>query len=396
MTAHFATESSREVIRLLEQAGYEAVFVGGAVRDYVLGKPATDIDIATSAKPEEVKALFPMTVDIGTAHGTVLVLMNGEPIEVTTYRTEGTYSDHRRPDEVQFVTSLREDLLRRDFTMNALAMTKDGELIDLFGGQEDMTRQLIRAVGHAADRFDEDALRMFRAVRFTSVLDFAIEEDTFEAIRSYAPRIQYISVERLKAEMGKLFKGANPIKAFHFIEQTGLASHLPLFPESIDKINKMVPFETATEGWACVMLAGGFTPGQVAKAYKLSNAEKTFLSAVHQASTVRYSALFTIDDYYKFDVAVLLLAEKWVHVMGHSSQVLTKREVISKKQSLPIQSVADLAVTGKDLLGWTGLRGGRWTGEWIGKITIAVLHGKCENNPNNIKEWFFNEFKSEK
>ena len=106
MTALFATESSRQVIRVLEQAGYEAVFVGGAVRDYVLGKPATDIDIATSAKPEEVKALFPMTVDIGTEHGTVLVLMDGEPIEVTTYRTEGTYSDHRRPDEVQFVTSL--------------------------------------------------------------------------------------------------------------------------------------------------------------------------------------------------------------------------------------------------------------------------------------------------
>ena len=143
----------------LENAGYEAVFVGGAVRDYLLGKTATDIDIATSAEPEEVKAVFPITVDIGTAHGTVLVLMNGEPIEVTTYRTEGTYTDHRRPDEVRFVKSLQEDLRRRDFTMNALAMTKDGELIDLFGGKADMADRIIRAVGNAADRFNEDALQ---------------------------------------------------------------------------------------------------------------------------------------------------------------------------------------------------------------------------------------------
>lgn len=396
MTAHFATESSRQVIRLLEQAGYEAVFVGGAVRDYVLGKPATDIDIATSAKPEEVKALFPLTVDIGTEHGTVLVLLDGEPIEVTTYRTEGTYSDHRRPDDVQFVTSLREDLLRRDFTMNALAMTKDGELIDLFGGQQDMARRLIRAVGHAADRFNEDALRMFRAVRFTSVLDFAIEEATVEAICAQAPLIQHISVERIKAEMDKLFKGANPEKAFHFIQQTALASHLPLFPTNVDKLGRMVPFETALEGWACLMVAGEFPYLEVAKAYKLSNTEKSFLAAVHQASAKRFNGLFTLDDYYTYDLAVLLLAEKAVQVMGDTRQALSRQAITSMKQSLPIQSLADVAVTGKDLMIWTGLRGGRWTGEWMGKITKAVLHGRCENNPNNIKEWFLYEFKCEK
>ncbi|MFJ7933468.1 CCA tRNA nucleotidyltransferase [Sporosarcina sp. NPDC096371] len=396
MTAQFATESSREVIRLLEKAGYEAVFVGGAVRDYVLGKPATDIDIATSAQPEEVKAVFPKTVDIGTEHGTVLVLMNGEPFEVTTYRTEGTYSDHRRPDEVQFVTSLRQDLLRRDFTMNALAMTKEGELIDLFGGQQDMSRQIIRAVGHAADRFQEDALRMFRAVRFTSVLGFDIEDETFEAIRDHAQQIQYISVERLKAEMDKLFKGENPVKAFQFIQQSELASHLPLFPPKMDVLNQTSPFETAIEGWACLMVAGDFTPADVAKAYRLSNAEKSYLTSVHQAFAKRSIALYTLDDYYAFELGVLLLVEKLVHAKGRLNQELSKVEITSAKQSLPIQSVADLAVTGKDLLTWTGLRGGKWTGEWIGKITMAVLHGICENNPNNIKEWFLHEFNCER
>ena len=396
MTDLFGTNPSREVIHLLEQAGYEAVFVGGAVRDYVLGKPATDIDIATSAEPEEVKAVFPMTVDLGTEHGTVLVLMDGEPIEVTTYRTEGTYTDHRRPDSVQFVKSLREDLLRRDFTMNALAMTKDGELIDLFEGKQDMARQLIRAVGNAADRFNEDALRMFRAIRFASVLGFTIEQETFEAICDKAAQIRHVSVERLKVEMDKLLSGAHPAKAFRCIQDTTLGLHLPLFPKDITQLTELVPFDSAREGWACLMAVGQFTPLDVTRAYKLSNVEKSFLSSVKQALTKRTVQPFTVDDYYAFDIDVLLTAEKLVHVLRNTSDKLSRAEIVARKQSLPIQSLADLAVNGTTLISWTGLRGGKWTGEWIGKIAYAVLHGRCENDPNNIKEWFLHEFNCEK
>ena len=124
--------------------------------------------------------------------------------------------------------------------------------------------------------------------------------------------------------MDKLFTGGNPVKAFHVIQQTGLAKHLPLFPMTIDKLNEMAPFETAIEGWACLMVAGDFSYLEVAKAYKLSNVEKSFLSAVHQASMRRSSGLFTVDDYYRFDLAVLLLVEKWVHVMANTTQALSK------------------------------------------------------------------------
>ena len=133
----------------MEEAGYEAVFVGGAVRDHLLGKEASDYDIATSATPSEVKNVFTQTIDVGIAHGTVMVLMDDEPIEVTTYRTESTYTDHRRPDQVNFVRYLKEDLERRDFTMNAIALTLNGELIDPFGGKTDLHNQKIRAVGNA-------------------------------------------------------------------------------------------------------------------------------------------------------------------------------------------------------------------------------------------------------
>jgi len=396
MTTSFGTAPSREVIRILENAGYEAVFVGGAVRDHLLGKTATDIDIATSAEPEEVKAVFPITVDIGTAHGTVLVLMNSEPIEVTTYRTEGTYTDHRRPDVVRFVKSLQEDLRRRDFTMNALAMTKNGELIDLFGGKADMADRIIRAVGNAANRFNEDALRMFRAIRFTAVLGFDIEEQTFKAICDNAEQIRYISVERLKAEMDKLFVGDNPVKAFHSIQNTGLNLHLPLFPKDNEKLNRTVPFESAIEGWACFMIAGNFSPSDVARAYKLSNVERTFLATVTDAYANRMGRQFTIDDYYKYDLATLITTEKLFQSIDNNGGSIRVAEIKQMKQSLPIQSVADLSVDGKKLMEWTSQKGGRWIGEWLGKIEKAVLYGTCENDPNDIKEWFLYEFNREK
>ncbi|KAA0966118.1 CCA tRNA nucleotidyltransferase [Sporosarcina sp. ANT_H38] len=396
MISLFGTAPSREVIRTLENAGFEAVFVGGAVRDYLLGKTATDIDIATSAEPEEVKAIFPQTVDLGSAHGTVLVLMNGEPIEVTTFRTEGTYTDHRRPDEVRFVKSLKEDLRRRDFTMNALAMTKDGELIDLFGGKVDMADRIIRAVGNAADRFNEDALRMFRAIRFTAVLGFNIEEQTFKAISDNAGQIRYVSVERLKAEMDKLFASANPMKAFHSIQNTGLNLHLPLFPEDNEKLNRTVPFESALEGWACFMIAGNFSASDVARAYKLSNVEKLFLSSVKEAYTNRLACQFTIDEYYQYDLAVLFTTEKLFRSMLDNVETISCTEIRQMKQSLPIQSIADLAVDGKKLMEWTSQKGGRWIGEWISEIEKAVLYRTCENNSNDIKEWFLYEFNREK
>lgn len=163
------------VIEQLEEAGFEAVVVGGAVRDAILHRPAHDVDVATNALPQEVKTVFNRTVDIGIQHGTVLVIVPEGPVEVTTYRTDGEYTDHRRPEEVHFVRSLKEDLQRRDFTMNAIAMRKDGSFVDFYGGQRDIKAGVIRAVGEAKVRFAEDALRMLRAVRFSAQLGFRLK-----------------------------------------------------------------------------------------------------------------------------------------------------------------------------------------------------------------------------
>lgn len=171
------------VLAKLEQAGFEAYFVGGSVRDTLLERDVADIDIATSAFPEEVKQVFMRTFDTGIEHGTVSVLEAGEIYEITTFRTEGTYADFRRPDEVVFIRSLEKDLERRDFTMNAIAMGLDGRFIDPFDGQKDMMNKQIRAVGEPWERFHEDALRMMRGVRFVSQLGFSLERRTYEAMQ---------------------------------------------------------------------------------------------------------------------------------------------------------------------------------------------------------------------
>ena len=198
------------IINTLEEAGYEAYAVGGCVRDSILGREPDDWDITTSAKPEETKHLFPRTVDTGIKHGTVTVLLGGEGFEVTTYRIDGTYEDGRHPTEVTFTANLKEDLRRRDFTINAMAYNDRSGLVDLYGGLADMENRVIRCVGDAGERFYEDALRMLRAVHFSAQLGYRIDEATGEAVRALAPNLQKISAERIQAELVKLVTSPHP------------------------------------------------------------------------------------------------------------------------------------------------------------------------------------------
>ncbi len=203
-------KNANRIIHTLQNAGYEAYIVGGCVRDAILGREPGDWDITTSAKPEEVKALFHRTIDTGIEHGTVTVMLDKEGYEVTTYRVDGKYEDHRRPTSVTFTASLLEDMKRRDFTINAMAYNETEGVIDHFGGIEDLERKIIRCVGEPKERFDEDALRILRALRFSAQLDFSIEEKTQEAIRNQAMFLQDISAERIHVELTKLLTSRHP------------------------------------------------------------------------------------------------------------------------------------------------------------------------------------------
>ncbi|MBE5970115.1 MAG: CCA tRNA nucleotidyltransferase [Lachnospiraceae bacterium] len=205
-------EAVENIIETLDKAGFEGFIVGGCVRDACLGVEPKDWDITTSAKPEEVKALFKRTIDTGIEHGTVTVMIERQGYEVTTYRIDGKYKDGRHPEEVVFTPSLEEDLKRRDFTINAMAYNESAGLVDLYGGMDDLKAKRIRCVGDAAQRFREDALRILRALRFSAQLGFDISEETKSAILEIKENLKLISKERIREELNKLLLSDEPEK----------------------------------------------------------------------------------------------------------------------------------------------------------------------------------------
>ncbi len=223
-------QSVSEILGALKEHGYEAYIVGGCVRDVLLGREPKDWDITTSAMPQEVKEIFHNTVDTGIQHGTVMVVKHGVGYEVTTYRVDGEYKDGRHPEHVTFTRSLAEDLKRRDFTINAFAWGEDG-LIDMFDGERDLKDGIIRCVGDPDERFNEDALRIMRAVRFSAQLGFKIEPQTKAMISKYASRLADISMERIREEWEKTLLSPNPTFVNEYAE-LGLSQYIISCPES--------------------------------------------------------------------------------------------------------------------------------------------------------------------
>ncbi len=204
-------KASETAVKMLKDCGFEAFLIGGSVRDYIMGLPIGDIDITTSATPTEVQKVFKdfRVIETGIKHGTVTVLIDNEPLEITTYRSESTYSDNRHPDSVTFSKKLSDDVIRRDFTMNGIAFDFQDGFVDLVGGMNDINNKIIRCIGDAETRFREDALRILRALRFSAVLGFSIEEKTSLAIHKCKDLLKNISAERIQIEFSKLVCGKN-------------------------------------------------------------------------------------------------------------------------------------------------------------------------------------------
>lgn len=222
------------IIRILEEAGYEAYAVGGCVRDSILGREPSDWDITTSALPQQVKELFSHTIDTGLQHGTVTVMMHHVGYEVTTYRVDGEYEDSRHPKSVTFTRDLVEDLKRRDFTINAMAYNENAGIVDVFGGVQDLENKIVRAVGDPKERFTEDALRMMRAVRFAAQLGYEIEENTKNAICEMADTLKKISAERIQVELVKLIVSSHP-EHMRLLYETGITKIiLPQFDRMME------------------------------------------------------------------------------------------------------------------------------------------------------------------
>ncbi|MCW6659696.1 CCA tRNA nucleotidyltransferase [Aerococcaceae bacterium NML191292] len=391
-------QSAIPVLEIIEQHGHEAYFVGGCVRDTLLGQAIHDIDIASSATPDEIQAIFRSTIDVGKQHGTIIVLYKSVPYEITTFRTEGKYSDCRRPDEVAFVRNLQEDTLRRDFTINALALSKNGKLLDYHNGVVDLEAKMIRAVGVAYERFDEDALRMMRAIRFASQLGFQIASETMTAIQQLAPRLQLISTERIRVELTKFLIGDYVLEALPLLVESELAVHLPEFAPLLDKLpleqvvsglsDKIRPLLQATlprdERLMWAFLVQTLNVEQVERFLRVWTHSNQFIKEVQALLRIQQAyEQQAIDAWfvYQHDEALLALVADWQQARKYNYQP----NVLQMKADLPIQSRKELAVNGKILMDYLQMKqGGAVIGQLLAGIEQQVVEGKLANRPEAI------------
>lgn len=376
------------IISKLEEEGYEGYFVGGSVRDFLLNRPINDVDITTDALPDDIERIFDKTIDVGKEHGTIVVLIDQDPFEVTTYRVEGDYSNYRRPDQVFFTNKLSDDLSRRDFTINAMAMSKDMKVFDPFDGQVDLKNRVIRTVGKAEARFGEDALRMLRAVRFMSQLDFQLSEDVISSIEENGKLLQHIASERSFVELDKLYRGKNPQVAKSVIDKTNLLYYLPFFKHvSHENFLFSKVSNLADELILQIYLKSDLhdylhelKPSNKLKAY-INNS----LSLIETLDTDIDSRIIA----YRFERTVL----EGVTEINRTNQILTQSsshtlsDALDKKESLIIKDRSELAINGKDLMDALGIAGGPWLKEALNLIEIAVLTEEVNNNKTGIINW---------
>ncbi|MBP2057988.1 tRNA nucleotidyltransferase (CCA-adding enzyme) [Lactobacillus colini] len=378
------------VLEKINQAGYEAYFVGGSVRDLLLNRHIHDVDIATSAYPMEIKHIFNRTIDTGIKHGTVTILYNGNSYEITTFRTESGYQDYRRPDHVTFVQNLSEDLKRRDFTINALAMDASGNIIDHFDGIGDLRRHVIKAVGVAENRFHEDALRMMRAVRFMSQLEFNLEEKTYQAIKDNHHLLSKISIERIREEFVKMGIGKGSRRAFQVFLDTGLSQEVPCFQDKKDLLSifPKLTFNPTTEEnlWAVMIVLLKVANQDIAKfmsKWKNSNAMERQVARIVEFFDLISSRSPTNYELFRNDLKTILLTIDLSNILG---QPVNGSALVDRYENLPIKKQKDLVVNGETLLK-SGIPAGPKVGYLLQKITQAVVEGELDNDLDAINQF---------
>lgn len=438
-------EIAKRILLRLADHRHKAYLVGGFVRDKLLGRPIQDIDIATSATPDEVARIFERTEPTGIQHGTVTVIMEGMAFEVTTFRTETGYADRRRPDSVSFIADVEGDLARRDFTINAMAMTADGDLIDPFGGAADLAAKVLRCVGDPLRRFDEDALRLLRCIRFAAEYGLEIEQKTWEALCALAPLIVHIAAERIRGELERIVAGSDSARGVKLLNESGLfriadraAGAKPAQAAAIAGIGGVFEraaadgaslaalnrLSAAAGRWALLFLAAGEGARDSAallRALTFSKRSTEEISAAlrfHErlgalpgasgdirgavageergAAGEREAALRR-----GFCAAVLDVgrpaAELWLDIAasrrampdgGGSLYGGLERAAEAGRhwlEAMPVHSPADLAIDGRDLLA-LGAPSGPFVGKLLKKLLLEAAAGDIENNRERLIE----------
>lgn len=370
-------DNGRIVIEVLNQNNYEGFFVGGCVRDYLLNREIKDVDITTNAEPEAIEELFEKTIDVGKEHGTVIVVMNGEPIEVTTYRS---YSEH--------FSHLDEDLKRRDFTMNAIAMNDARVVYDPYDGQTDINNQTIKTVGAAKERFDEDALRMLRALRFSAQLEFSIDSTTFKSITEHAVSIQHVSIERVMAELKKIYESNRMSKYKHQMIDSTLFDFINVFKHFNQNLFLSLKTNNIAEELATQIYFDHIKVEALSN-LRLSNDEiieiKSLLKILNNHEWYEDARMLSYD--FKKE-----LLERSIKLMKENQSIFTSdttnlESAVRVSDEIPIKSIKDLAINGRDIMKIMNKDAGPWLKEVLQQLEQLVVTGKLENTTKQLNEW---------
>lgn len=416
---HEMARQSEQVLRTLNETGYEAYWVGGCVRDELLERSVDDMDITTSASPEQVMELFADCIPTGLQHGTVTVRSGGFYFEVTTFRTESKYKDNRRPTAVQFVQDVKEDLQRRDFTMNALAMDRDGNIVDPFGGQSDIQDGRVRCVGSAAERFGEDALRMLRCVRFASVFDFKIAYNTWKGLVRQKDLLQHIAMERVRTEMVKMMAGPHPLRGLELLFRSQALEHVKA-PISMERFNKALMSnmeqlnqENVLLRWSIVLIAGHYTRDEadaLLRKWTFSNDDRSRINGVLQVEqliqtvvqeqkdeeTLRSEWIVTVLSGGRQATEDWLIIQQLLPTGWRDQEVLHEEQIVliqsrgaAWSQSMKVHELKDLHITGENVLQLLGRKGG----PWLGQLMKHLLRETAIGNIANQHDMLTNEVK---
>ncbi|MDY0347080.1 MAG: CCA tRNA nucleotidyltransferase [Acholeplasma sp.] len=367
------------VLRTLKKNKYEAYFVGGCVRDYLMRKDSNDIDITTNANPYDVMKLF-KAKPTGLQYGTVSIPKEGYSIEITTYRKDGVYLDNRHPEEVIPVVTVEEDVQRRDFTINGLVMNDVLQISDFVGGKDDIKNKIIRAIGNPDERFKEDALRILRAVYFQSKLGFQIEKDTRQSMADNRLLLNNIAKERILNETLKVLREPHQLKALKTLDTTLISEVLPGLSKGIKYIvdTQKDPLFIDSFFSLCFSLNGS-----VPSEWKFSNIARNKYEKV--VELVNQKRELTNLDLYTYGLEISILSNKVSFLLGYSA--FQKSSLEKRFETLPVKSAMDLKLRASDLLNLIPKKQGAWVQKYLDEMVLLVLEEKLDNTYDALKAY---------
>jgi tRNA nucleotidyltransferase (CCA-adding enzyme) len=370
----------KQILKELEDHGHEAYFVGGFVRDYLQNQKSLDIDITTDALPDEVEKIFPKTVATGKKYGTVTVFIAKEGFEVTTYRTDGVYLNYRKPEEVHYAKKLEDDLKRRDFTINALAMDARENIVDLFNGRDDLKNGIIRAIGNPDQRFNEDALRMLRAFRFASRLGFKIEKDTLKSIKNNIDKLLILPNERIIPELEETFLSPYNKLAITYMKEANIHKAFPELSAGIDLYKEADQSIDFYEYLAlCLYLNKMVLPDY----WRFSNNKKSMIQDIVKILDMTSNSNFTSFILYEMGLEKCLKANKISRILFRKDQ---SQLIISLDKDLPIKSKSELKINGHDIKKIKEIKDEQIIGKILRELELKVVMKTVENNHKILKK----------